>query len=133
MQFEPVFQVDSVSLTKEMVRKGLGCAVLPSVAVRDEVARGTLVFRPIDHVSLVTTHAIAVRQTTTESAVLGFLDVLREAIRSLVASGVWPGARILKPQPKSVCADREQRVQTDAWQLPAPAALARALEHLEGD
>ena len=57
-----VQQADGVALTKEMVRNGLGYTVLPFAAVRDEVARGGLAFRMIEHDPLVTVHAIACRR-----------------------------------------------------------------------
>jgi LysR family transcriptional regulator, nitrogen assimilation regulatory protein len=66
VRIEPAFQVDSLALIKEMVRSLLGCTVLPCMAVRDELARGTLVFRPIEQPTLCATHAIGFRQTTTE-------------------------------------------------------------------
>jgi LysR family nitrogen assimilation transcriptional regulator len=90
---EPIQQVDGVTLTKEMVRNGLGCTVLPYVAVRDEVARGTLAFHPIDHDPLLTVHAIVCRAGITPAPFISEArGVVRDALATLVKSGIWAGA-----------------------------------------
>jgi len=90
---EPVQQVDGVTLTKEMVRNGLGHTVLPFVAVRDEVARGTLAFHPIDHDPLLTIHAIASRAGTTPAPFAAEVrGLVRGVMANLVKTGVWAGA-----------------------------------------
>ena len=58
-QLKNVHEADEVSLIKEMVRYRLGHAVLPHAVVRDEVARGSLSFRPFKAEGLETLHAIA--------------------------------------------------------------------------
>jgi LysR family transcriptional regulator, nitrogen assimilation regulatory protein len=98
VRVEPVFQVDSLALIKEMVRSLLGCTVLPCMAVRDELARGTLVFRPIEQPTLCATHAIAFRQTTTAPQLRGFVDVVRDVVMALAKDGTWKGARIARPE-----------------------------------
>ncbi len=91
-----VQQVDGVPLAKEMVRNGLGHTVLPYVAVRDEVALGTLAFHPIDHEPLVTVHAIACRGGSAPSSLIADVRaVLREVMVSLAKSGVWAGAAVI--------------------------------------
>lgn len=134
IRLEPVFQVDSVSLIKEMVRSGLGCSVLPGAAARDEIDRGALVFRMIDHPSLATTHAIAIRQTSHDPRVLNFVAVLREVIGSLVAGQAWLGATAVKPP------IQRSFVQTACPAQPGPleagrlhGALAHHSEYLSGD
>jgi LysR family nitrogen assimilation transcriptional regulator len=90
-----VQQVDGVALTKEMVRDGSGHTVLPFVAVRDEVARGTLSFLPIDHDPLFTIHAIASRSGTAPAPfVTDVSRLLREVMSSQARSGVWTGASV---------------------------------------
>ncbi len=92
---DQVQQVDGVSLTKEMVRDGIGHTVLPYVAVRDEVARGTLAFHPIDHDPLLTVHAIASRRGASPAPfVTEVRGVLRDVMSSLARSGAWAGATI---------------------------------------
>ena len=98
VRIEPAFQADSLALTKEMVRSTLGCTVLPCVAIRDELARGTLVFRPIEQPSLSATHAIAFRQTTAEPLIRGFAVVIRDVMKTLATDGTWIGARIVRTE-----------------------------------
>jgi LysR family nitrogen assimilation transcriptional regulator len=99
---DPIQQVDGVSLTKEMVRNGLGHTVLPYVAVRDEVARGTLEFRPIEHDPLLTIHAIACRGGIAPAPfVAGVRRLLRDVMSNLVTTGVWAGAALLANPAKS--------------------------------
>ena len=52
IRLNAALQADSVAMTKDMVRNGLGCTILPGIAVRDEIARGALVFRPIEQPAL---------------------------------------------------------------------------------
>jgi LysR family nitrogen assimilation transcriptional regulator len=90
---DQVLQADGVALTKEMVHDGLGHTVLPLIAVRDEVARGTLAFRPIEHDTLLTVHAIASRGGVAPAPFV--TDVrcrLRDAMSHLARSGAWIGA-----------------------------------------
>lgn len=90
-----VQQVDGVLLAKEMVRNGLGHTVLPYVAVREEVARGTLSFYPIEHDPLLTVHAIACRRGTTPAPfVTDVRRLLRDVMFDLVTTGVWAGATV---------------------------------------
>lgn len=121
VRVEPAFQADSLALTKEMVRSMLGCTVLPSVAVRDELARGTLVFRPIEHPSLSATHAIAFRRTATEPLIRQFGGVIRDVMKALANDGAWIGARVARTgmPPHATAAASE----IDAWQASAGEAL----------
>jgi LysR family transcriptional regulator, nitrogen assimilation regulatory protein len=90
---DQIQQVDGVALTKEMVRDGVGHTILPLVAVRDEVARGTLSFLPIDHDPLLTVHAIACRSGVAPAPfVTEVRRVLRDVMSDLARSGVWAGA-----------------------------------------
>jgi DNA-binding transcriptional LysR family regulator len=92
---DQVQQVDGVALTKEMVRDGSGHTVLPFAAVRDEVARGTLSFRPIDHDPLLTIHAIASRSGVVPAPFVAEVSrTLREVMSSQARSGVWAGASV---------------------------------------
>jgi LysR family nitrogen assimilation transcriptional regulator len=121
VRIEPAFQADSLALAKEMVRTGLGCTVLPRAAIRDELARGTLVFRPIEQPSLSATHAIAFRRTTTEPLVRGFASLIRDVMKTLATDGTWIGARIVRTEiaPDDAAATE----QPDAWQAPAGERL----------
>jgi LysR family nitrogen assimilation transcriptional regulator len=93
---DEVQQVDGVPLAKEMVRDGVGHTVLPYVAVRDEVARGTLAFHPIEHDSLQTVHAVACRGGVAPPPfVTDVRDLLRDVMSNLVKSGAWTGATVI--------------------------------------
>jgi LysR family nitrogen assimilation transcriptional regulator len=100
ISLEPVLQVNSVASTKAMIRNGLGCTILPLIAVQDEVARGALAFRPIRHPELLSTCAIAFRRGAATSVVAAFADIARTAMTALVGSGAWPGAQIIKSDRK---------------------------------
>jgi LysR family nitrogen assimilation transcriptional regulator len=95
---EPAFRVDGLALIKEMVRSMLGYTVLPCMAVHDELARGALVFRPIEQPTLCATHAIGFRQTATEPLLSGFVDVIRDVVMALAKDGTWKGARIARSE-----------------------------------
>jgi LysR family nitrogen assimilation transcriptional regulator len=111
-----VRQVDSVPLTKEMVRIGFGHTVLPYVAVRDEVTRGTLSFRPIEHDTLLTVHAIACRSGVAPSPfVVEARDLLHDVMSNLARSGVWMGATAT-------------RIRARAAETTAHAVLEAAIE-----
>jgi LysR family nitrogen assimilation transcriptional regulator len=90
---DQIHQVDGVPLTKEMVRNGLGHTVLPYIAVRDEVARGTLSFHPIEHDPVLTVHAIACRRGVAPAPfVTEVRRLLHDVMSTLAKSGVWMGA-----------------------------------------
>jgi LysR family transcriptional regulator, nitrogen assimilation regulatory protein len=91
-----VQQADGVPLIKEMVRDGLGHTILPLVAVRDEVARGTLSFLPIDRDPLTANHAIVCRSGIARSPfVTEVRQALREVMTGLARSGAWVGATVI--------------------------------------
>ena len=97
-----VQQVDGVALTKEMVRDGHGHTVLPFVAVRDEVARGSLAFRPIDHDPLVTVHAVASRGGIAPAPfVTEVRRLVRDEMSSLAKSGAWVGTTMIPASAKA--------------------------------
>jgi LysR family transcriptional regulator, nitrogen assimilation regulatory protein len=97
-----VQQVDGVALIKEMVRDGAGHTILPFVAVRDEVARGTLAFLPIDHDPLLTVHAIASRGGMAPAPFVTEVSrLLRDVMSNQARSGLWPGASVIGIPAKS--------------------------------
>ena len=97
--FGPIQEVDSVTVIKAMLRHDLGCSLLPHSAVRDEVAHGTIVFRPIDQLPLTTTHAVTSRLTS-GMAGAAVAQMLRDIMGELVESGLWSGARVIEPAPE---------------------------------
>ena len=127
---EPAFRVDGLALIKEMVRSMLGYTVLPCMAVRDELARGALVFRPIEQPTLCATHAIGFRQTATEPLLSGFVDVIRDVVMALAKDGTWKGARIARSETNDSIAVSTSDLL--AWRGPAADAAFRDLP-LAGD
>jgi LysR family nitrogen assimilation transcriptional regulator len=95
VQLGPMVQVDSVALTKTMVRNALGCTVLPGIAVQDELMRGVLAFRPIVRPSLSVTHAIAHHRATCSATVLDLAQLLHTTMVSLANNGSWVGAELV--------------------------------------
>jgi LysR family transcriptional regulator, nitrogen assimilation regulatory protein len=95
-------QVDSVALTKTMVRSGLGSTVLPAIAVQDELARGVLAFRPITRPSLLATHAVTYHREACSPAVLDLIQLSRAAMVSLANRGAWAGAELVGGSADSV-------------------------------
>ena len=91
----PTLQVNSIALMRMMVRGGLGCAVLPRSAVHQEVAQGTLAFRPIVRPSLICTSSIAFHRAASNTLVAAFAAIARDAMAELAMSGAWPGAEIV--------------------------------------
>ena len=118
---EPAFQADSLALTKAMVRSTLSCTVLPRVAIREELARGALVFRLIEQPSLSATHAIAFRRSGTELPMRGFAGVIRDAMKTLATDGTWTGARIVRTE--TTPSDAAATLEIDAWQAAGGEAL----------
>jgi LysR family nitrogen assimilation transcriptional regulator len=132
VRFDPVFQTDSVSITKEMVRNGLGCTILPAVAVRDEVARGALVFRVLEQPAVSAGCAVAFGRVVAP-VVRDIAQVVGDAIRSLAASGNWPGARLVHPPAPPALVDPEHGMPPETWRMPRLETLRGSLEFVEGD
>ena len=98
-RLRPTLEVDSVALTKAMVRRGLGCTILTFAAVQDEVARGELAARPIERPPLLSTVCVATRRDHRGGHLpSGLVRLVREIVRQLVReSGVWQGAQLIPP------------------------------------
>jgi len=131
LSVEPAFEIESLALIKEMVRGMLGETVLPCMAVRDELARGSMVFRPIEQPTLCATHAIAFRRTTTEPLLSGFVGVVRDVAMALAKDGTWKGARIARSEADDSIALSTANLTT-TWRVPAADAAVRDLP-LAGD
>ncbi len=88
-------EVDSVPLTKAMVKGGLGFTILTLAGVARELATGELTARPIHRPPLHSVVAIGHQRSSRTSLVGGAAAMTREVVAALVASGAWPGARLL--------------------------------------
>jgi len=87
-------EIDSYLNIKRLVAEGFGASILPAHAVRDEVAAGTLVARPIaapDFRRIA--HLVHPAAGTAPRARRAIQDLLRETVAGLVDSGEWAGAR----------------------------------------
>lgn len=83
-------EVDSVTLTKAMVKSGLGCTILAYAAVHDEVSRGELKVRVIERPALVSTVAISMlREHRTHKLPNELRQIVIAEVNKLVADGVW--------------------------------------------
>jgi LysR family transcriptional regulator, nitrogen assimilation regulatory protein len=115
-----VQQVDGVALIKEMVRDSSKHTVLPFAAVRDEVARGTLSFLPIDHAPLVTIHAIASRGGGAPAPFVTEVSrLLCDVMANQARNGEWAGANVIVNPAKSAGSSAHSELE---------AAINRAIE-----
>jgi LysR family transcriptional regulator, nitrogen assimilation regulatory protein len=92
LRLNPVYQTDSFVLRKELVRRWHSSTILPRASVREELARGTLVYRSITAPHVSTTIAVARNLHPTRSIGSDLLDALHASIERLSRDGEWPGA-----------------------------------------
>ncbi|MDR3531978.1 MAG: LysR family transcriptional regulator [Rhodopila sp.] len=95
-----MLEVDSVPLTKAMVRGGIGSTILTYASVARDLAAGDLTVRQIHHPPLMSTISLGTPRTTQARWLLGELTgLVRDVIAELVTSGAWPGARLVASRP----------------------------------
>lgn len=83
-------EVDSVALTKQLVKAGLGYSILTHVAIKDEVSRREVVAYNIERPSIRSTVAITtLRENRPSRLVDAWSTMLREKLQSLIASEAW--------------------------------------------
>lgn len=119
-------QADGLAIVKDMVRAGVGCGVLPAAAVREETARGSLVFRPLEQPALASTHAVAI-QSGASPSVRAIAAAVAQAMRALAASGAWTGAA---PAGPGAAGPESEAV---AWFLAGSAVQDAGLAAVGGD
>ncbi|HUB45853.1 MAG TPA: LysR family transcriptional regulator [Acetobacteraceae bacterium] len=127
LRFDAVTQVDSLPMTRAMVRDGLGCTILPHAAVQEDTDRGALVFRPLEQPELPVTYAIATPGDA-HPLLREMAHVAAEAIRSLAGTTRWPDA-----QPSSAPAHGMRDRAASADPQRQPAQPQECLEFAEGD
>ncbi len=113
VRLQALLHVDSSAVAKEMVRRGLGCAILPSIVMQDELSRGEMVFIPIDKPNLFVTHAFAYRHDAVRSHATSFAREIRAVMTKRVASGTWGGATLIPPMAEVAYLD-DQDIVADA-------------------
>jgi LysR family transcriptional regulator, nitrogen assimilation regulatory protein len=90
------FEVDSVPMTKAMVKRGLGWTILAYAAVAADVERGELSARFIDRPPLISTVSIGMPRERQPSWLAGELrSLVRDVIARCVADGSWIGAKVI--------------------------------------
>jgi DNA-binding transcriptional LysR family regulator len=105
----------SNAITKNLVRAGVGCAVLPLATVAEEVALGQLQASRL--VEPEVTREIAIATARNRPPVIGQWDILqtlRQAILGQAAQGNWPGATVADGQASGMTGARPGPAGTSA-------------------
>lgn len=83
-------EVDSVALTKAMVRAGHGYTILTYSSVHEEVTRGDLTMYTVDHPPIVATlSAVMLKETVATPLTRELTDALRATLLGLIRRGIW--------------------------------------------
>lgn len=83
-------EVDSVALTKQLVKAGQGYSILTHVAIKDEVSRGDVIAYNIERPSIRSTVAVTtLRENRPSRLVDAWSTMLQEKLQSLIASEAW--------------------------------------------
>jgi LysR family transcriptional regulator, nitrogen assimilation regulatory protein len=91
-----VLEVDSVTMTKAMVKRGLGWTIIAYAAVAADAERGELRARFIDRPPLISTVSIGMPRERQPSWLAGqLLALVRDVITRSVADGSWAGAKVI--------------------------------------
>ncbi|MGV4878622.1 LysR family transcriptional regulator [Acetobacter indonesiensis] len=81
----------SISITKQLVRENCGCTILPSAAVSEDIAAGTLKsFRLTDPTIARTVAATWPKKSLIADDLSVILQILRQSIKTLITNGRWP-------------------------------------------
>ena len=87
-----VLEVDSVTLTKALVRRGLGYSLLTYTAIQEEVARGELRALRLERPAIRSTVSVAtLREQRASRLVRTMAEVVGDQVHELVTSGAWKG------------------------------------------
>ena len=90
------FEVDSVTMTKAMVKRGLGSTILAYAAVAADAKGGELSARFIERPPLISTVSIGMPREKQPSWLAGeLLTLVRNVITRSVADGSWIGAKVI--------------------------------------
>lgn len=96
-QLKLALEVDSVPLTKALVKRGFGSTILTWAAVAGEVARGELHARHIERPPLISTVALGVPSEAKPTWLATELTrLLGDVIADLVTHDAWKGARLVE-------------------------------------
>jgi len=90
VHLQVVLEVDSVALTKALVRRGLGYSFLTYTAIQDEVERGELCAHMIERPPITSTISLAtLREHRASRLVRVMSDIVQETLHELVVNGPW--------------------------------------------
>jgi LysR family nitrogen assimilation transcriptional regulator len=93
------FEVDSVTMTKAMVKRGLGSTILAYAAVAADARGGELSARFIERPPLISTVSIGMPREKQPGWLAGeLLALVRNVITRSVADGSWIGAKVIGEQ-----------------------------------
>jgi LysR family nitrogen assimilation transcriptional regulator len=95
LRLSPLLESDSLQVTQAMVRSGLAFAVIPSIAVQDEIGRGSLIFRDIVQPTMTILYAVAANREAAPPSAPEFIALVRDAMISLVVAGDQLRARLI--------------------------------------
>jgi LysR family nitrogen assimilation transcriptional regulator len=83
-------EVDSVALTKQLVKAGAGYSILTYIAIQEEIARGELIAHSIERPAIRSTVAITtLRESRPSRLVNAWSTMLREKLVRLTTSAAW--------------------------------------------
>lgn len=92
-----VLEVDSVGLTKALVKRGLGYSMITYAAVQDEARHNELSIFQIERPSLLSVVAVAIsREAQPSPHARKLISILRSTIQKLIADGKWAGGKLIK-------------------------------------
>jgi LysR family nitrogen assimilation transcriptional regulator len=90
-----IFDVDRVSLTKQMVAEGMGYSILAHAAVQEDIARGLLVGHTIESPGIRSTVSLTTLKDRRSSRLaLSWEKILLETLEELVTVGAWKEATL---------------------------------------
>lgn len=83
-------EVDSVALTKQLVKAGAGYSILTRVAIQEEIARGELVAHRIERPAIRSMVAITtLKESRPSRLVSAWTEMLQEKLLSFISSQPW--------------------------------------------
>lgn len=90
-----VAEIDSLGTVKRAAELGLGCTVLPPMAVAAEVAAGKLKAVPIEGPQMRRRVVLAINETRPGSlAKSRVIEIVERVIADMVAGGAWPAEQL---------------------------------------
>ncbi|HTZ37102.1 MAG TPA: LysR family transcriptional regulator [Stellaceae bacterium] len=95
----PIAEIDGMTLIKALVRRGLGCTILPLHAMQPEMGAGYLQAAEIVEPALERVYVTAWHATRALPRAAGAIAPLVPiVVNEMVATGAWPNAEMLAPQ-----------------------------------